>query len=295
MHGSIAAMDRDDLTSDRLGICDLDLAQGAGGKFARDSGERQQRDPKALLHHLLGGLDVVELHYAGRHDAGLPEKCARELVVAGGAIEENQLFATERGHLDVPRGRERMLRIHDEHESILVEQRAFDLWVAQRTDETDVNLLAQHEGEHLLGVARLHAHTHPRVGGGEPAEGGRKDVRADGRCSTDRKAARAAAFQGVDLAPSIRERLECPHCIREECVAGFGQAHAAGRPHEERRAELLFQALKPRRERGLTQEELVGGPADTLESGDGDERTHLLQQHGINNIYCFYRMKRSLG
>ena len=58
--------------------------------------------------------------------------------------------------------------MRDEHELVLVEQDAVDVGVTQSADEADLDLIAQDEVEHLLGMARPHGQLHARIGTPKP-------------------------------------------------------------------------------------------------------------------------------
>ena len=102
-----APPDRDDLPAHRGRADDRRGAEHAVGELARDRGVGEQRDAEPAAHHLLGGVDVVELHHAARYDAGRTEERAGQLVVARAAVEEHELLAAELldAHLAVDRER----------------------------------------------------------------------------------------------------------------------------------------------------------------------------------------------
>ena len=144
----IAPAHRDDLAPEGLGVLDLDPAEQAGLELVRDGGEWDEGDAEALLHHLLGGVDVVELHHApsGPHPA--PRKTAFvSLRVAGGAVEGDKLFVRHLVEVDAPARGEAVTWLDDEDDAVLVERRADDVGVAQLTREAEIDLLAEHELE----------------------------------------------------------------------------------------------------------------------------------------------------
>ena len=65
---------------------------------------------------------------------------------------------------DAPARGEAVAGLDDEDDAVLVERRADDVRMAQLADEPDVDLLAQHQLEHLLGVAGAHADARPAGG-----------------------------------------------------------------------------------------------------------------------------------
>src|SRR5581483_8596269 len=67
---------------------------------------------------------------------------------------------------------------------------------------------------------------------------------------------------------------------RHPRAAGFGQAHAAWRPHEELRAELALEPVQARGQGRLGDEERLGGAADAATARDLEEAVDLLELKG---------------
>ena len=65
---------------------------------------------------------------------------------------------------DAPARREAMAGLDDQDDAVLVEGRADDVRVAELPDEPEVDLLAEHELEHLLGMARCARSRRPAGG-----------------------------------------------------------------------------------------------------------------------------------
>ncbi|MCY1177266.1 hypothetical protein D9M73_175660 [compost metagenome] len=99
--------------------------------------------------------------------------------------------------------------------------------------------------------------------------------------------AHATGLAGAGL-DRLFERLHGVHHLLGviKHLEAFGrQAHAARITQEQLHPELAFKHGNPAGNRGLSGEELVGGQAETLESGDPDKGLEKLQVHGIKISY----------
>jgi hypothetical protein len=76
-----------------------------------------------------------------------------------------------------------------------------------------------------------------------------------------------------------RQRQQVGHLVQQR-RAGFGEFHALGRAHEERRAEFVFQRADLPRQRRLRHVQALGGAVDVAFLGHGEEVAHLSQVHG---------------
>src|SRR5439155_124085 len=112
MHRALAA-----IVAARNGQADLVRAT-----HRRKCHAREQRDAEPLGDHLLRGLHVVELDDALGYDTGLPHERARELVVAGRAVEQDEVVLRQLLEPDTAAARERMVSADDEQQ-LVVEQR----------------------------------------------------------------------------------------------------------------------------------------------------------------------------
>jgi hypothetical protein len=120
---------------------------------------------------------------------------------------------------------------------------------------------------------------------GEALENRREHVRRHRRRGPEREAPGPPALERVHDAPPVGEAVDRLDGVREERLARLGQPHAARRPYEEARPEVLLQPLEPRRERGLRQEERGRRPADVPGPRDLDERFDLGQEHDRSSLY----------
>ena len=64
-------------------------------------------------------------------DPGLEEERVRELVVARRAVEEDEVLLRQLGELRLAANGERMRRVDDEHERVLVERELLDVRVVE--------------------------------------------------------------------------------------------------------------------------------------------------------------------
>jgi len=271
--------DGDDPAAHRRGVHHLDLGQSAALELVRDGGLRQERDAEALLDHFLRSVDVVELHAAGRRHPRRDKERAREVVVAGGTVELDELLLRQILHADVAFACEWMAGLDDENQAVLVERRAQDVGVLQGAHETECHLLPQDEVEDLLGVAGAHADQDARKALREALQERRKDVgRHRGRRS-DGEPARAATFEGVDLHAPVGERLERANRVGVKGVTCIREPHAARPADEELRTQVGLEPLEPRRQRRLGDEERLCRPADALQPRRLHEGCDLGQEH----------------
>ena len=133
-------------------------------------------------------------------------------------------------------------------------------------------------------MAGAHGQTDIRMCVRESLEERREDVGPDRRRSTDRQvASRARRELGHDPL-SLVDRIERPSRIWQERLPGVGQPHAGRCAQEQRHAELGFEALDARRERGLCDEELVGRAPKASLPRDLNESCELSGVHEINII-----------
>ncbi len=234
---------------------------------------RKECDAEAQRDHLLGRVDVVELHHAPRRDSGLEEHRVRQLVVARRAVEENELLVGEVGEAhDVAR---RVRRVHDEHELVLVERELLDVGIVEGAEQPDGDLVALDELDHLLGVAGAHRDLNARVRLGEPFEDRGQRVGRDDRRRADRDVAGGAARELGQDRPRLGDRLQRPFGVGEEGAPGLGHAHAASPADEERRAHRPFERIQAGRQRRLRHVESSGCAGDRPAADDLDERLEL--------------------
>jgi hypothetical protein len=170
--------------------------------------------------------------------------------------------------------------VADEHQLVLVERHALDLDVPERPDETDLDLVTEHELEHLLGVTRADRQLCARVGRVVALQDEREDVRRDRGCGADRELAGAAVDDVGDDAPTLGQRLERALGVREERASGLAQPHPSPGAHEELGAERALEALDPRRQRGLGDEERLGRACHRAVARGVDERLELPDEQG---------------
>ena len=156
------------------------------------------------------------------------------------------------------------LGLDHEDEAILVERRADDLRVLEGSHEPDLYLLSQDEVEDLLRVPGADAHRDARVALREALEEGGEDVGGDRRRGADDEAPSPAALEGVHLHAPVGERLERSDRVGEKGVARIREPHPAGSADEELGAEVGLEAFEPRGQRGLGDEESLGGAAYAL-------------------------------
>jgi hypothetical protein len=69
--------------------------------------------------------------------------------------------------------------------------------------------------------------------------------------------------------------------VIDELATGAGEPHAARQPHEELRAELLFEAAQMTREGRLGDAEMLRGARDAAQVGNLDEIADAAQILGI--------------
>jgi hypothetical protein len=118
----------------------------------------------------------------------------------------------------------------------------------------------------------------------------RHDVRQQIRAERREDAQAQRAGFRIDRAP--RDRLDlvdlAQHAARalRDLAADFGEQHLARRALDEGDAELVFELLDLRRQRRLADETRLGGVAEVLVLGEGDEVTQIAQVHmGIGAGY----------
>ena len=144
-----------------------------------------------------------------------------------------------------------MIRVHDEHQLVLVERELLDLGIVERTQEPDGDLLALDQLDHLLGVAGAHGHLHARVRLREAVEDRRQRVRRHDRRRAHGDVPGHAAAQLAEDEPALVHRLQGALRVGEERAARFRQAHASAAPHEQPGADVPLERVEPRRERRL--------------------------------------------
>jgi hypothetical protein len=151
--------------------------------------------------------------------------------------------------------------------------------VAKRAHEADVDLLSQHELEHLLGVSGLHAHRNTRVPDGEGLQDSRQDVGADRGSRADRELARPAALEGVHQSPAVRDCFERADRVWEERVSGLREPRSPPRPDEEPGAQVFLEPLQTGSQRRLRDEQRICGAAHAARPRNLDEGSQLRQEH----------------
>jgi enoyl-CoA hydratase len=209
-----------------------------------------RKDPRVMraAKQALCGIDPVDVKKSYRFEQGF----TFELDIAGAGGEARGAFLSRR------RDNVRMPEL---------------------ADQADVDLLAEDEVEHLLGVARANADADARVADGEPLEDPRQDVGGDGGSGAQRQPAGASSLEGVHDPAAVRDALERLDGVGEEGVARLGELHPARRPDEERRAQVGLELFQARGERGLGDEQPVRRPADGSDPRDLDEGLELRQKH----------------
>ena len=142
---------------------------------------------------------------------------------------------------------ERMVGPRHEDELVLVKRAAVDARVPQLADDPELDFAANHEVDDLLRVPGPHAQPNVRVSLREAHQDLRQDVGADGRSNRERELTDDAVFQFPDERTAAPDRLDRAVGMRQEGATGRRQDHPRVRPPEERRGELLFERLEPRR------------------------------------------------
>ena len=200
-------------------------------------------------------------------------------MVARRAVELDELLLSQVLHADAALAGERVAGLDDEDETILVERRAHDVGVLKGAHEAERHLLPQDEVEDLLRVAGAYADQDAREALREALQERGKDVGRHRGRGSDREPAGAAAFESVHLHAAVGERLERANRVGEEGVACVREPHASRAAHEELGAQVGLEALEPRRQRGLGDEERLCRPADALPPRRLDESRDLVEEH----------------
>jgi len=240
---------------------------------------REERHPEPLLDHLLRGVDVVQLHDAGRRHSSGPEERAGELVIARCTVEEDDLLVRDLLEPDATGTGEGMGGIGDEDQPVLIERDADDVAVMERPHQTDIHLLAQDELEDLLRMPGSNAHRYARVRLRKPLEQTGKDVRAQGRSRSDGEVPGAAPLQGIYLHATVAESVERSDRVGEKRLACICQLHAAGRANEEACTEIALESLEAGGQRRLRHEKSLCSSTHALPAGHLDEGGDLGQEH----------------
>src|SRR5919202_6238504 len=164
----------------------LDLYQAKMPRCHRGYDRRpgQERHAQAVFDHPLGSLDAVELYRLKLPDARVPEKRTRQLVVARGVVEEYELLAPDLRQLRRSLLCKAMLRVHHQHELVLVKRHALHLRVAHRPRQPELYLLLQNHLQNVLRVPGPHRDRHPGVRCREALQDRRQSVRAYPRRSS---------------------------------------------------------------------------------------------------------------
>src|SRR6266513_384424 len=109
----IAPAYRHDGSAHRRRSDEPDRAERPRAELRREGHAREQGDAEPLGDHLLRGLHVVELDDALGYDTGLPHERARELVVAGRAVEQDEVVLRQLLEPDTAAARERLVSADD--------------------------------------------------------------------------------------------------------------------------------------------------------------------------------------
>ena len=166
-----------------------DLGQRLRCELARNGGTRKQRDAEPAFHHLLGRLNVVELHHLAWRDPQTQEERLGQLVVARGPIEKDQPLRRDVGDPHPRALRERVIPRDNQDQRLLVKGNRFDVRVTERTDHRQLDFFSEEHLEHVLRMTGADGDLNPRVGGGETLQQRREHVGAHrGRRAEDQPA-----------------------------------------------------------------------------------------------------------
>src|SRR5205823_9930124 len=110
-----------------------------------------------------GGLDVIHLDDALGDDAGLADERARELVVAGRAVEQDEAIVGELLQTDAVAPSERVMAAHHEDELVVEEGDELGFRMLDRSADPEIDLAPEDHLEHLFGVSGADAHADLRV------------------------------------------------------------------------------------------------------------------------------------
>src|SRR5947209_6858729 len=154
-------------------------AQRLARKLASYSRARKKCDAKVALDHLFGRLDGVELHQAAEAHSGRKKRSLRDLVVAGRAVEHDQLLRGHLGHRDVGELGERMIWRAHQDQVLGVEGAQLQVWVPDGTPKADLDFVAQDQGRAELALEALKACGQRRLGD-EEGLGGPADAAPPG-------------------------------------------------------------------------------------------------------------------
>jgi hypothetical protein len=113
------------------------------------------------------------------------------------------------------------------------------------------------------------------VGGDESLQELRKHIGADGGRGGDDQVPGRRRHHLLERITAFEQRAHRPLRKGHPRAARLGEPHPAGRPQEELRAQLALQAVEPRCERRLRDEEGLGGAADAAPAGHLEEALDL--------------------
>jgi hypothetical protein len=200
-------------------------------------------------------------------------------VIARPAVEHHEVLVDDLLDANLVARGKRMARRRDEHELVVVERGDRDVGVLELADEPDLDVLAQHHLEHLLGVAGADDQLDAGVARPEALEDRGQDVRRDGGRAADRELPGRAALDLGEEQAAVGDGVERALRERQEGAAGIGEPRAVAPAHQELRPDIALEILDPSRHRGLGDEQRRRCLADAARSGRGHQGFELGQLH----------------
>jgi hypothetical protein len=104
---------------------------------------RHQCDAQSLFHHSLRRFQGIQLHGYVGDDAGLAEEVVDEAVVGRAAVEEYDRLHRRRGNGGLAALRKRVLRVHCEHDLVVIQVHGLDFGAGQGTRDGYLYLVGE--------------------------------------------------------------------------------------------------------------------------------------------------------
>src|SRR6266851_4618877 len=170
----------------------------------------------------------------------------------------------------------------NEDQLLAVEGPQLQVGVVDRAPEAELHLVTQHELDDVLRVTGAHRDLDARVARDEALEQVGQDVGADGEGATDGEVSGRGSLDLLQRVAAFDQRAHGALRERHPCAAAVGEAHASWRAQEQFHAQLALEAVQPRGERRLRDEQSFGRAADAASARDLQESLDLQQLQAVD-------------
>ncbi len=197
------------------------------------------------------------------------------------AFPLDERFAGEPGNRDAVASRPGMVRRHGQHQFVLERFPVFETLVGGfGADDRHFDLPVDQPLQRLRGSRDLQHDVDAGVPVVKIADDARQDVAAGDGAGAHRQFAAQMPLEVVDRLHRLVAQLDDAPAVLVDDLAGRGRQHLAAQAVEQLVAELFLEQPHVLADRGLREQDRVGGPGEALQFDDLAENLEAADLHG---------------